>query len=114
MRCSVDCRSKLGRFLRPVTQGGIFNGENRQVGSAFTRPEVLVAVVVLTIVALGYYGGLSTGFVVLQSTRENLRATQIMMQKAEAIRLCTWSQLNNVSFTEDYNPLSGSTNSSGV
>lgn len=100
--------------MRPVTRGGTFNSKNRQAGSAFTLPEVLVAVAVLTIVALGYYGGLSTGFVVLQSTRENLRATQIMTQKLEAIRLCTWSQLNNVSFTEDYNPLSGSTNSSGV
>jgi hypothetical protein len=75
---------------------------------------VIIAVLVLTVIAVGYYGGLSTGFVVVQSTRENLRATQIMMQKLEAIRLCTWSELGNVSFTENYNPLATGTNSSGV
>jgi hypothetical protein len=40
-----------------------------------------------------------------------LRATQILMQKAEGIRLCSWSQLTNtISFTERYDPL-GTTNS---
>jgi hypothetical protein len=78
--------------------------------AAFTIAEVVVAVFVLTIIGVGFYGGLSYGFGVLQTTREDLRATQVMMQKLESVRLCTWSQLTNCSFAENYNPL-GSTNS---
>jgi hypothetical protein len=34
----------------------------------------------------------------VRNAREDLRATQIMMQEAEAIRLCTWDKLSNLSF----------------
>src|SRR6267154_661857 len=80
---------------------------------AFTISEVVVAVAVLTIISLGFYTALSSGFGILQASRENLRATQVMMQKLEGIRLCTWSQLSNFTFSEPYNPLA-STNSAGV
>jgi hypothetical protein len=72
----------------------------------------VIAAAILTIVALGFYTALASGFGVLQASRENLRATQVMMQKLEAIRLCTWSQLTNFTFSEPYNPLS--TNNAGV
>jgi hypothetical protein len=65
-----------------------------------------VAAAVLLIVALGFYTALSSGFGVLQASRENLRATQVMMQKLESIRLCAWSRLSNFTFSEPYNPLS--------
>jgi prepilin-type N-terminal cleavage/methylation domain-containing protein len=91
-------------------QKGAFPQQHRQAG--FTIAEVAVAAAVLTIVALGFYTALSSGFLVLQSSRENLRATQVMMQKLEGIRLCTWSELTNFTFAEPYNPLS--TNNSGV
>lgn len=42
----------------------------------------------------------------VDSTRQELRATQILTQKSEALRLCSWSALTNcpVSFTELYDP----------
>lgn len=42
----------------------------------------------------------------VDSTRQELRATQILTQKSEAIRLCSWSSLTNcpISFTEVYDP----------
>jgi hypothetical protein len=83
---------------------------DHQPQAAFTISEVVVAIFILTIIGLGFYTALSSGFGILQATRENLRATQVMMQKMEAIRLCTWSQLTNFTFSEPYNPL-GSTNS---
>jgi len=86
----------------------------RRGQSAFTLPEVIVAAFVLTIIGVGYFGGLASGFGVLQTTRENLRATQIMTQKLEAIRLCTWSQLSNLTFTEKYNPLATNSASAGA
>ena len=50
----------------------------------------------------------------LQTTREDLRATQILMQRIEAVRLCTWSQLGNVTFSESYDPLSGTNQAAGA
>jgi len=78
----------------------------------------MVAGAILGFVATTLYGAFSAGFCVIQSTRENLRATQILVQKMEAVRLFTWSQVadtNNYlksTFTEPYDPL-GVTNNTG-
>ncbi len=61
---------------------------------------------------MSFYGGLASGFALTQAAREDLRATQILMQKIEGIRLCTWSELSNYTFTESYDPL-GTTNRTG-
>jgi prepilin-type N-terminal cleavage/methylation domain-containing protein len=79
---------------------------------AYTLTEVVVAVFVLAIMATAFYGGLGSGFSITQGSREDLRATQILMQKLEAIRLCTWSELTDCTFQESYDPIS--TNSQGV
>jgi len=78
----------------------------------------MVAAGILGFVATSLYGAFSAGFFTIQSTRENLRATQILVQKMEAVRLFTWSQIadtNNYlksTFTVAYDPL-GSTNNCG-
>ena len=82
--------------------------------AAFTIADVVVAVFVLGTIGGTFCIGLSSGFYVLQTTREDLRATQIMMQKIEAIRLCTWSELTNFTFQESYDPLSGTNSSAGA
>lgn len=92
---------------------GIIGRSNRR-GAAFTMADVAVSVFVLGTIGGGFCLALSSGFLVLQTTREDLRATQILMQKIEAIRLCTWSELTNFSFQESYDPLSGGTNQSGA
>ena len=61
---------------------------------------------------ISLYGGFSRGFALVQASREDLRGTQILLQKLEAARLCTWSQLRSYSFQEQYDPL-GVTNSTG-
>jgi len=76
--------------------------------SAFTIADVLVAVLVLGIISGAFYTALSSSFLVLQSSREDLRATQILMQRIEAVRLCTWSQVGGYNFQEKYDPLSSS------
>jgi hypothetical protein len=80
--------------------------------SAYTLVEVIVAVLVLTTIAVAYYSGLSWGFAITQSSREELRATQILVQKVEGLRLCNWRQLSEYSFREHYDPL-GTTNQTG-
>lgn len=80
--------------------------------SAFTLTEVIIAVLLIGIMGFSLYGSFFLGFQTVDADRQDLRATQILMQKAEAIRLCTWSQLNNFTFQEVYDP-SGQTNGTG-
>jgi hypothetical protein len=82
--------------------------------SAFTLMEVIVAVLVLMTISAAFYLGLSSCFSVVKASREEVRATQIMTQKLEAVRLCTWSELTNITFKEPYDPLGTTNNSSGV
>lgn len=65
---------------------------------AYSMMEILVAVVVLAIMFVSLYSGFSAGFAVVQMARENLRATQILQEKMETIRLYTWEQINTPGF----------------
>jgi len=84
--------------------------------SAYTVVEVLVATLLLGTMVVSLYGGFSSGFAVMQMAREDLRATQILMQKMEAVRLCTWKQVTNstVAFSEKYDPVAATNNSGGA
>jgi type II secretory pathway pseudopilin PulG len=88
--------------------------------AAYTLVEVMVAGAILAFVAISLYGAFSAGFSVIQSTREDLRATQIMVQKLEAIRLFTWNQICDTNsylvpeFVEPYDPLGVTNHSSGA
>ncbi len=81
---------------------------------AFTLVEVMVGVGVLGILAVSLYAGLAQGFAMVQIDRENLRATQILEEKMEVIRLINWAQVNQrgfipATFTESYDA-GGATN----
>ena len=88
--------------------------------AAYTFVEALAATVILGVVGASIYWGLAAGNNLILSTRENLRATQILTQKMEAIRLFTWSQINNPTnyltsnFVETYDPLGATNNSVGT
>ena len=60
---------------------------------AFALTEVLVAVALMAIVFISLYAGMASGFAVTKLTRESLRATQIMLERMEGIRLYNWNQL---------------------
>lgn len=65
---------------------------------AYSMIEVLVAVSVLGIMFVSLYSGFSAGFAIIQLARENLRATQVLQEKMETIRLYTWDQINTPGF----------------
>jgi prepilin-type N-terminal cleavage/methylation domain-containing protein len=65
---------------------------------AFTLIEVMIAALLIGGMALSLYVGMGQGFAVIQLARENLRATQILQEKMEAIRLISWTQLNTSGF----------------
>jgi hypothetical protein len=63
------------------------------------------------------YAGLASGFSMMQVTRENLRATQIIVQRMEAVRLASYQTIQDqtawpTNTTEYYCP-SGQANGSG-
>jgi len=61
--------------------------------TAFTLVETVVGMAVTVVVILSLYAGLNLGFASVQSARENLRATQILTEKMEVVRLCNFDQL---------------------
>lgn len=65
---------------------------------AFSIIESVVSMAVVSISFVSLYAGMSTGFYLTESARENLRATQLMLEKLEIIRLYTWDQITNVGF----------------
>src|SRR5579872_7207454 len=65
---------------------------------AFSLIEVAVATAVVLVSFAGIFGVMTMGLSISQASRENLRATQIMLDKMEGVRLYSWSQLTNSSF----------------
>jgi type II secretory pathway pseudopilin PulG len=86
--------------------------ERRNSESAFTLVEVTIASAISGISCISLVLALSTGFSTVQATRENLRATQIMVQKMETLRLYNWTELTQATnyvvpnFSEYFNPAS--------
>jgi uncharacterized protein (TIGR02598 family) len=63
-------------------------------GSAFTFVEVVTAMGVIGLLVLAVYGAITSGVGTMRMARENLRATQVLLEKMEALRLYNWDQLN--------------------
>ena|SRR5688572_22517652 len=79
--------------------------------AGMTLVEVIIASGIFAIMAGALIGTYNCGFFIMQSVRENQRATQILMEKVETIRLYSWTQLNTTnfipsSFADDYDPQS--------
>src|SRR5262245_11679893 len=80
---------------------------------AFTTVEALISSGILAASAISFYGRVSFGFGLRRAMREEIRATQILQERLELIRLYNWKQLNTAgfvptSFTASLKP--GSTN----
>ena len=88
------------------------SGQNRRRDiKAFSLVEVLLSMGVIGVVVGAFYTALAQGNLLLTMEREDLRATQILLQKAETIRLYTWEQVTSngfipSTFTVTYDPLS--------
>jgi hypothetical protein len=83
---------------------------------AFTVAEVIVALSLVAILFVSLYAGISAGFATINLARQNLRATQIALEKMETMRMYSWEQINSngfvpLDFTAPFFP-SSSTNGS--
>jgi len=92
---------------------------SRRVNCAFSIIETLVGICILIVVLVSLFAGMSASFSITQVSRENLRATQIMLERMETVRLYTWNQLlySNMiptTATTSYYPLATNGESSGI
>ncbi len=90
---------------RDLKMNSIRTNQSREAGpSGFALVEVMVGVILLAIMFTGLYVGITAGFGMIQLARENLRATQILQEKTETLRLLTWEELPQMqrSLTEPF------------
>jgi prepilin-type N-terminal cleavage/methylation domain-containing protein len=85
----------------------------------YTMIEVIVAASIMSVMFVSLYTGISFGFSVSRTERENLRATQIILERMEGIRLFTYDQLSNTNlnppvFTQNYYPQALGSQSQGI
>lgn len=71
---------------------------SKNLEAATTIVEVVAAVTILAISAAGLMGALANGFFSVQLTRENQRASQIMVERTEMARLYNWDQITAPGF----------------
>ena len=83
-------------------------GHNQQRG-AFTLLESLFAIVLIGGAAVAMYSAITWCFFSMRLAREDLKATQIMVEKMEVVRLCTWDQVLSNAIPSNFSvPYSGS------
>jgi prepilin-type N-terminal cleavage/methylation domain-containing protein len=72
------------------------NKHRQGLSQAFTLIEVMVSVGVMGVLLVSLYAGLTFGFAQIQVGREEERATQILSEKMEVVRLLSWDQVVNL------------------
>jgi hypothetical protein len=70
--------------------------------------EVCFGILVMAVMLVSLYAGFTFGFNQIRTAREDLRATQILQERMEVVRLLNWDQVVNLpgyvptSFTAAY------------
>lgn len=77
----------------------------RKSEKGVTLVDVVMAIALLGVMASGIFGSFRYGFFTLQLLRENQRATQILLEKVETLRLYSWDQVNTPGFIPTNLPL---------
>jgi prepilin-type N-terminal cleavage/methylation domain-containing protein len=90
---------------------------SKQSESGMSLTEVVMATAIIAMLAGSVVSAINYGLMVMRIARENQRATQVMVERLESIRLYNWDQVrtNNfipTSFTESYDP--SNTNAQGI
>ena len=95
--------------MKTKTLNALTSRNRRRGLAAFSLVEVTVGLGIVGTCVAALFSGFTTGFFTMKMSRENLRATQILLQKSEAIRLQSWDQITNptnipTTFTALYDP----------
>jgi type II secretory pathway pseudopilin PulG len=71
---------------------------NRRRNQAFSLVEAVVGLALLGLVCMALFSGLCNSTFSVQLARENLRATQVMAERLDTIRLYRWKDITNDNF----------------
>src|SRR4051812_19102537 len=87
--------------------------------SGFSLVENMVALAIMGIMLTSLYGCFASGYATVRTSRESLRATQILLSKLEATRLSTFAQISNPvynppTFVESFDPKDQSNGGGGT
>lgn len=107
-----------GSRKRIAGAGGVSAAGLGSGAAAFTLVEVMVGVGIMAVMMVALYGGLAFAFSEMRLARENVRATQILQEKMEVVRLYNWDQINQpgyipTTFTESFYADNPTNSSSG-
>src|SRR5213593_4910308 len=70
----------------------------------FTLTETVLALLVVGVMITSLYATFTFGYGSVRLAREDLRATQILLQRMEMVRLTAFTNLNNATSTAYYDP----------
>lgn len=88
-----------------------FQGRSGAGEHGFSLAEVMFAALIVGGVFVSLFVAISQGFAVIQTARENLRATQIMQEEMEILRVLNWDQITTNpppwSFSASFYPAGG-------
>ena len=106
---NVTRQPSIGSVPGAASARGDASLARRPSASGFTLVETIVAITLAAIMLPTIFAGIASGFSILQVTRENRRATQIIVQRMEAVRLASYKTLQDPaayppSYTEYYSP----------
>ena len=87
-----------------------FNGSAR----AFTLVETVMSLVVVAVMLTTLYAAFAFGFGTIRLARQDLRATQILLQRMETLRLTSFTNIQSGVFTEYYDEVDKNTGGGGV
>ena len=82
--------------------------------SGFTLAETLVAILTGAIMLAALYASFAFGYSAVKLTQEDLRATQILLQRMEILRLTSFSEIQTGTFTDYYDPSAVSGGNAGA
>src|SRR5205823_3979070 len=82
---------------------------NQTPRCGFTFTETLVAILTGAVMLTALYSSFAFGYGAVKLAREDLRATQILLQRMETLRLTSFSAIQTGTFTDYYDP-NGATN----
>lgn len=64
---------------------------------AFSTVEAVIGMTLMLMIVIAIYSGITFGLNNVRMARENTRATQILIEKTEQLRLFNWDQLTSTS-----------------
>ena len=96
----------------------IHSNARRSRAAAFNLIEAAVAMGVIGLGVVALYSALLTGVEVVTRSREDLRATQVMVELMDTLRLYSWDQITDPTFTPkhfdvEYDPIAATNGGTG-